>query len=568
MELFIKEKHIFSKIFITFIFILLTKSSLYSSSATTPDSHKKFLNTQELKWLHYLQTPLKVGITQIPNQILKEKNTNHYTGYSIDLFKKLESLLHIKFQYIYYNTWNQLLRAGEKREIDIIFFAQKTEQRLEFYNFTDTVLIQHNKIMTTEQHNVAINISDLQGKKVAVVDGSAIATYIKLNFKDIQLFKSKDEADSIHKLFSHQVDYIIAEPVRVSYYIKEKNLENLYIAGDFPYNYKLRIATRNDIPIINIILNKALETITPSEKKSLALKWGYEKDVFFDTLFLRKLFAVGTILFLFLAYLTFLNRKLKKAQKQLSSINKTLEQRVQEEVQKNREKELIMLQQSRFVQMGQIINMITHQWKQPLNTLSLINQTLFLKCKKGQLSQEQLEEFYKKSSLQITQMSQTIDDFKDFFKQNKEKTTFSLNTTIENILQIVRPIFEKSHIAISFQAPQEIVTKGYPNEFKQAILNILYNAKDALLENDIENKKVEITLYQQQDKTIINIQDNGGGIKDDIIENIFDFYFSTKKQKGTGIGLHMTKIIIEQHMQGKIIAFNKDDGAVFQIILS
>ena len=526
----------------------------------------EFLNTNEKKWLHTLPTQLKVGITQIPNQILKQNN--HYSGYSIDLFKKIETHLHVKFQYIYYNTWKELLQAGKNREIDIIFFAQKTEKRLQYYNFTDTVLLQHNKIITTSKNNVAKDITQLKGKKVAAVAGSAIASYIQLNFPSIKPIQSSNEADSLQKLLTGEVEYIIAEPVRISFYIKQNNIDNLYIAGNFPYDYKLRIATRNDKPIINIILNKALESISPSEKKALALKWGYEKEVFFDTQLFIKIAIIVILLLFFLTYLTFLNKKLKKTQKQLSHINTTLEQRVQEEIAKNREKELIMLQQSRFVQMGQVIQMITHQWRQPLNTLSLITQVTFLKCKKNEMQTEEMEEFKTKTLEQIGQMSQTIDDFRDFFKQHKEKTTFSLSKTLQSLLRIVQPIFETSSIELSIIQMEDIEVKGYQNEFTQAILNILYNAKDALLERDVKNKKVELSLYKENNHIIINIQDNAGGIDATVIDNIFDASFSTKGEKGTGIGLHMTKIIIEQHMNGRIIAYNKDDGAVFQIILT
>ena len=560
-----KEKQILHKFITLFFLILLSPVFLYSLS-DTPQDQVKFLNTKEVLWLEKREKPLRIGITQIPNQILK--HDNNYSGYSIDLFKKLEILLDTKFKYIYFNTWDEVLEAGKNRDIDIIFFAQKTEKRLNYYNFTDTVLLQHNKIITTSKNNVSINVTQLNEKKVAVVSGSAIASYIKLNFPYIKLVESDNEADSLHKLLSGEVEYIIAEPVRVSFYIKEKNIDDLYIAGNFPYDYKLRIATRNDIPIINIILNKALEVMNPSEKKALALKWGYEKEVLVDSQLLFKIAVVGFILLFFLTYMTILNKKLRKTQNQLRKVNETLEQRVQEEVAKNREKELIMLQQSRFVQMGQVIHMITHQWRQPLNTLSLITQVMFLKCKKNELTEDELENFKVKTTQQIHQMSQTIDDFRDFFKQQKEKTIFSLNDTIQSLLRIVQPIFETSSIELVVLKMENIKVEGYPNELTQAILNILYNAKDALLERDVKNKKVELSLYRENNHIIISIKDNAGGIDEAVIDNIFDASFSTKGKKGTGIGLHMTKIIIEQHMHGRVIAYNEDDGAVFKIILT
>ncbi len=368
-------------------------------------------------------------------------------------------------------------------------------------------------------------------------------------------------------LLDTKADYTIAEPVRISYYINKNNINNLHIAGNFPYDYKLRIATRNDIPIINIILNKAIENITPTDKKALALKWGYEKEIFFDKKLLINILIVATIIIIFLIYLSVLNRKLKIAQNSLKEINSTLKQKIKIEVEKNRAKELIMLNQSRFAQMGQIINMITHQWRQPLNTLSLINHTIFSKYKKDKITENELKELKEKANLQIQQMSNTIDDFKDFFKPKKEKSIFLLNDIIHNLLNIVKPIFNKSKIEIVTIQTQDIYVEGYSNELAQAILNILYNAKDALIENKIEAKLLVIELKEKDNKAILSIKDNAGGIPEDIIQDIFNSYFSTKGKNGTGIGLYISKIIIEQHMHGKIIAINENDGAIFQIEL-
>jgi len=363
-------------------------------------------------------------------------------------------------------------------------------------------------------------------------------------------------------------DYTIAEPVRMSYYIKQNNINNLYIAGTFPYNYKLRIATRNDQPIINIILNKAIEEITPAQMKALALKWGYEKEVFLDKELLTKIIFSAILILLFLIYLFILNRKLKRTKEALGKANATLEYRIMEEVEKNREKELIMLHQSRFAQMGQILNMIAHQWRQPLNILMSINQVLVVKYdrKNGHLSKEDIREFNEKSTRQIQLMSQTIDDFRDFFKPRKEKQTFCLNDIIKHLLDIITPVFEQANIKLHLIETKELFIKGYSNELAQATLNIFYNAKDALLENGIPNPKVEIKLLEKEENAVLIIHDNAGGIPEDIMEKIFDPYFSTKEKNGTGIGLYMSKMIIEKHMEGKLKVKNQNGGASFIII--
>ena len=545
--------------------VFFYNSTLFALSAKVKNN-AQFLNIEEKEWLLKKDEPIKVGITQIPNQVLKTKDG--YKGYSIDLLNKISSLIHVPIKYIYYNSWQELLSAAKNREVDVVFLAQKTAKRLHYFNFTDIVLIQKNKILSTLKRYSQTDIEELFGKKVAVVKGSAIEEFIQLNYPQIVLITTKNEPEALNKLLNKEVLYSIVEPVRTSYYMKQNNIDNLYITGEFPYDYKLHIATRNDQPTLNIILNKALEQIPANEKKALALKWGYEKELFFDKKLLINIAVLFLVILLFLFYLSLLNKKLRAAQKSLTRINATLEQRVHEEVEKNRQKDLALLSQSRYAQMGQVINMIAHQWRQPLNSLSLIMQTLVLKCKKGNISQETLEDLKKKSFLQIEHMSDTINDFRNFFKQQKEKTHFNLNQNLTMLMNIVEPVLEKSHIKLHIDLHEELIVNGFSNELSQAILNIIYNAKDALIQNqDKSNRHIYIHLDKEENNAILEICDNAGGIPQEIIESVFAAYFSTKGDSGTGLGLYMSKLIIEQHMNGKLLAYNKNSGAVFEIRL-
>jgi len=529
-------------------------------------SEIKFLNEDEKTWLKSLKSPLKVGITQIPNQVLKTKDG--YKGYFVDLSELIEKSLGVKFKYVYYDSWKELLEAAKNKEVDILFFAQKTKDRLKYFYFTDIVLLQHNKILSNSKNILDVDVTNLLGKKVAVVKGSAIEEFIKYNFPSIKTVPSASEKDCLSKLLKNRVDFAVVEPVRTSYYMRKSDINDLHISGLFPYDYKLRIASRKDMPELNIILNKAIEFIDPVEKKALALKWGYEKESFLDKKTLFYLAGVFLLVLLFLFYLSLLNSKLKKAHKKLHLINKTLEERIKEEVKKSRQKDLAIINQSRFAQMGKAINMIAHQWRQPLNNLSILIQRIIIKCQKKDIDHNEIDKLKKKVFIQIQQMSKTIDDFRDFFKPKKEMTLFSLNDMIDTIVDIIDPIFKSSSIQIEVQKPNEVIMiKGYSTQLSQAILNILYNAKDALEENNIKEKKITLSLSIKDNKALIKIKDNAKGIKKEFINKIFDPYFSTKGQNGTGIGLYMTKIIIQRHKGADIIAYNDKEGAVFEITL-
>jgi signal transduction histidine kinase len=250
-------------------------------------------------------------------------------------------------------------------------------------------------------------------------------------------------------------------------------------------------------------------------------------------------------------------------QKEIQKLNATLEEKIKIAIEKNKKDQLIMMQQSRLAQMGEVLSMIAHQWKQPLNSLSILNSTIVSKYKNGNLTLEAMQKFEEKSKNLIQRMSKTIDDFRTFFKPEKDKRVFYIHDTIEHSFELMRPILKHNRIKLSVNLEQ---TKhkilGYPNELSQAIINIISNSKDALIENGIKDKKISVTLKYSRNRAILTIEDNGGGVQDEeVLSKIFDPYFTTKSDKnGAGIGLYMTKIIIEKHMNGKIESINSDNG--------
>jgi len=246
-----------------------------------------------------------------------------------------------------------------------------------------------------------------------------------------------------------------------------------------------------------------------------------------------------------------------------------LKQLIEQEIEKNKEQQFHMLQQNRLSLQGEMISMIAHQWKQPLNNLSLIKQMLIMEYKRGKLNDEIVDEFNNESSKQIKQMSQTISDFINFFSPEKKSKHFYLRDILYKSLSFLKPVLVNKNIIVetNFEYKKPISLKGYPNELGQTVINIINNAKDALVENQIKDKRVYINIKEEGNNIIITIEDNAGGIPTDIMPKIFDPYFSTKSKNGTGLGLYMSKMIIEEHMHGHILVRNSDKGAVFEIQL-
>ena len=231
-----------------------------------------------------------------------------------------------------------------------------------------------------------------------------------------------------------------------------------------------------------------------------------------------------------------------------------------------REKDRLLLQQSRQAAMGEMIGTIAHQWRQPLNALGLTIQGLGLTYEVGNLTREHLDATIAKAMDIIFHMSQTIDDFRNFFKPDKEKSWFKVNEVVNNTVSLIEANFREYRIALEVDASEEMETRGFPREYAQAFLNVLMNARDALLERGMAEPRVKVRARMEEGRTVVTITDNAGGIKGDIIDNIFDLYFTTKENGlGTGIGLFISKNIIEKNMGGRLKVRNAGDGAEFRI---
>ena len=242
---------------------------------------------------------------------------------------------------------------------------------------------------------------------------------------------------------------------------------------------------------------------------------------------------------------------------QLRELNDSLENKIENEVTQSRQKDKILSEQSRFAALGEMIGNIAHQWRQPLSAISTATGNAKIENMLGITSKESLDDTFNRIDEYTEYLSDTIDDFRNYFKKDKKKKAYYIDEVLKTALSISKGSL--NDIRIIEDTPSfKLKLIGYPSELMQAFINIFNNAKDILDEKDLAKKYLLISMSKTSTHVIIKIYDNAGGISKEYLSSIFDPYFTTKhKAQGTGIGLYMSKEMIEKHMKGSLTASNR-----------
>ncbi len=512
-------------------------------------AQERFLLPEEIAWIKAHPQAI-VGITQIPNQVLE--TDKGFEGFSIDLFKLLSQKSGLEFDYRYFHCWSEVIEAAKSGEIDIIFLAQKTPERLSYLDFTDTILVQENFLICNFNRPYR-SLNELKNKRLALSEKSALEEFVRYYYPTITIIPTKSEKEALMMVANNKADATIAEPVRSSYYIRQLGLDTLVPTSPIEYKYYLALATTKRHPTLNIILSKSLQHIPPHKLDALKLKWGYIKAEILDKntlLFLSVLLIVSSTI---LGYFLIINHRLKE---EIKAKEQAL-QRVER------------LKDSKLSELSQMVRTIAHQWRQPLNTLSATIQIIEFRIIQNKLDPKSLQELLQKLKKQVFALSQIIDKFQETFRPTSKQVRFDLISHIKTLIHILKPTFQEQDIKlILISAKESIPLMGYPESLSKVLFNILTNAKEALEKSDQKNKQVLIKIKQTQKELHILIEDNGGGIPKEFIDHIFEPYFSTKEEKNNrGLGLYTAKTVVEEKLGGKLLAYNNKEGATFEIVL-
>jgi len=246
---------------------------------------------------------------------------------------------------------------------------------------------------------------------------------------------------------------------------------------------------------------------------------------------------------------------------ELDSYKENLEKKVEDEIRKQKEQEKILYEQSRLASIATMIDAVAHQWVQPLYLLTIQIELLNLEAEKNSgLSKERVAKFKEESQAQIEHMKQTLINFREFFKPISDQVIFSIKNNIHEAIELIEPDIKHHNINIVLNIENDFEINGNPNEFKHIIINLINNAKEQFLNNNIVNRQIQINIISDEKK--LEIIDNAGGIDENIIDKIFDLYISSKDDQSGGMGLYLSQQIAKKH-NGILSVTNTKDGAKF-----
>jgi len=488
-----------------------------------------------------------------PIEFAETSNKYITKGISTDTMNIIGKDLNITFKGIPTSNWSESQRYLEEKKCDILPAATKTIEREKYAHFTYPYLDYKLAIITKSDQGFVSNLMDIIDKPIARKKGSALISQLEALYPAVNIIEVKDPLESLEMVANGKAYATIATLPVASHYINKYNLESIGIAGYTNMRLRLSIAVRDDNPLLLSILDKALASIPQEQHKLIYDRWVGRQVV--------KPFNYGYLLYGLALLLTIVFLILYR-QYILKEANKGLASAVKIKTEENLKQQQLLQEQSKLAAMGEMIGAIAHQWRQPLNALGLSIQNLEYDFSDGYVDKDFIKHYVKKNKETIGFMSQTIDDFRNFFRVDKIKEDFGVKKAIEETVSIQEASLKKHNIILSIIG-DDFDIYGFRSEFQQVILNIITNAAYELKNCNIENPKIDIVLGEYT----ISLIDNATGIHEEIRDRIFEPYFTTKEQgEGTGIGLYMSKVIIEENMGGTLSAVNQKDGGASFII--
>ena len=537
------------------IYTILLSTTLFSNNIILTQEEENFIKDKTFK----------ISITTNWEPFSFKEKSDEPMGISYEYWKLIVEKLNLKTQNIFFTNFNKQLFSIKQKESDIIFSAGETSQRKDYALFSNKYLTFPISIVTKKDENFIENIYEIFDKKIAVGENFTAHNLLKEKYPNLSLTPVASVKEGLELVSKNKVfAFIDIKPV-LNFNIAKYGFKDLKITGNSGLDYELKFMIRDDYEILIPILNKAINTIDESSVLDIVNRWN---NVQFQTnfdytaiwLLLAAIFLI-TFAFLYRNYiLKNLNNKLKnlvnEKTKSLHEMNKNLEILVEKKSRDLIQKENLLNHQAKMAAMGEMLENIAHQWRQPLSLISTMATSLKLKQEMKILEDKEFFQSLDIINNASQHLSNTIDDFRNFFSSEKEINKFLISNTIKKSILLLKSSIDKHNITI-VEDIEDSELLSYESELMQVILNIISNSIDILKDNNIDSRYIYFKTTILNNNLIITISDSGGGIDKKILNRVFEPYFTTKhKSQGTGIGLYMSLQIVTKHLHGKLSVKN------------
>jgi len=534
---------------------------------------------------HYLKTHTITIGTEVWKPIVY-KEDNKLKGIIGDIINKSLAHLPVKIKLkIEQDSWDKIFNKFKDHQLDVLPALYYSKQREEYGNYSKK-LFTLNEYLYVKENSTIKNFHDLEDKKIAIIKGYVMIDKIHKKYPTINIIQTKNLNQSFKLLLEGKVDAIIDGQIIVEDFIKSNliiGVKSIY-QNSFEAN-DIYLITNIQKPILKSIFAKALNSLTAKEKDEIFKTYNLEEHMqgLDYSIVYNFIFIFIAILALFLYRQSILKDANKKLQlaveektKALININNNLEKAIDEEIKKARKIERKLYETQKMVSISDLITNISHQWRQPLSVITTTATGLLMKQEMNMLDDENLRKNLKKINDKAQYMSKTIDDFKVLITIDENKEPIKLKDVVNKCLSLQETIITQMNIKVIKNLDETIILNTYSNALIQSITNILNNAIDAIQKIDPNDKFIFINTYKKKQNAIIEIYDNANGIPNNILNKIFEAYFTTKhKSQGTGLALNITYNTIKNTLDGDIevqnyeFTYNNNNykGAKFIIIL-
>ena len=565
MEMFQKEYHLQH--------IRGLRSFIFAPSSDIKDVH---LSDREFEYIKkHKRIKVCVNADLFPLDGVKN---GRLTGEMGEIFSIISHMTSLEFIPLASESEKDLKDKVKRNACDIL--SEMDSSSSEFPNMRTTTPFSATTftLLSKLEHSFIDDPTELK-HKILIVQKDSFKNYLKNLYPYLKIRVEYDKNKMVRDVLYGEAYAIVTLDEQADYFINKYGYGKLKINGFLAKERPLQgsIGVQKKERILYDIIEKALVQIPKEKIESIRNSWRinrYQTKIDYSMAW-KILLGMGIIILILIYYqrkLKNFNKELEKQvnakTKELREINESLEATVNEKIEELIHKDEILTAQSKQAVMGEMIAMIAHQWRQPLNTITLqISNIQFKEMMGEDVSKEDYKKLLEEISNSVVYLANTIDDFKTYFHPGKESTQVVINDLLSKAIGFIEPRALQYQIFIEVSGDTETKVSVYVNELIQVILNILNNAIDAYEQSDIEAKSIDIDVKDLQKDLEITIKDNAGGIEEEYLKQIFEPYFSTKGKNGTGLGLYMSKMIIEKQFNGKIDVSSSNGQTTFTITI-